>query len=476
MIDRRTFLHYSSGLIGACAVSSLAPITLFASEDTFIPLVAKKGTAALATSEDGARPTQIWGYNGGVPGPTIRCKVGDRLKLRLINQLDQPTSIHWHGIRIDNAMDGVPGLTQKEVMPGDSFDYDFIVPDAGTYWYHTHSRSWEQMARGLYGLLIVENPDDPEFDQDIPLALDDWRLAPDGQIEEDSFGALHDWSHQGRLGNWLTVNGLSNPAIKLKTGQRIRLRLANTANARILKFAFENHDAMVIALDGRPIAPRPLKNGELELAPAQRADVSLLATGAPGSRHAIHETSYNKPFEFAHFLYEEEGGTWGTDREPLTLAAPTAPPQLDLATATTTQLIMTGGAMGTMQSARHNGQMMSMRDLIENNKAWAFNGVAGDLDIPLLETSQGRTIVIEIINDTSWPHAMHLHGHHFQVIERAGHPITNAPLRDTELMQPREKISIAFRADNPGKWLLHCHMIEHMAAGMVTWLKVNPAG
>ena len=122
------------------------------------------------------RPTPIWGYDGLSPGPTLRVKQGEELKVRLVNDLDQPTVIHWHGLRIDNAMDGVPHLTQMPVAPGQSFDYRFTPPDAGTFWYHTHFGSSEQLARGLYGVLIVEEPDAPPVDRDLMLVIDDWRL------------------------------------------------------------------------------------------------------------------------------------------------------------------------------------------------------------------------------------------------------------------------------------------------------------
>lgn len=152
--------------------------------------------------------TDVWAYNDDVPGPMIRLKRGDRLQREFVNDLPQPSTIHWHGIRIDNAMDGVPGITQEAVAPGARFRYDFAVKDAGTYWYHPHFRSWEQAARGLYGALIVEETNPPTVDGEDMLVLDDWRLTRDARIDE-SFGNMHDWSHAGRIGNWVTVNGLA---------------------------------------------------------------------------------------------------------------------------------------------------------------------------------------------------------------------------------------------------------------------------
>jgi len=203
-------------LAGATA-SLLLPRAAHATPKT---LTAKPGTAQLVPGA--FDPTPIWGYDGGVPGPELRVRQGDRLTRRFTNALPHASTIHWHGIRIDNAMDGVAGLTQPSVKPGDDFLYDFEVPDAGTYWYHPHDRTYEQAARGLYGALIVEEAEPPWVDRDLVLILDDWRLARDATIE-DTFGAMHDMSHAGRIGNLITVNGRSEHAELVKRGFRSRV-------------------------------------------------------------------------------------------------------------------------------------------------------------------------------------------------------------------------------------------------------------
>jgi len=133
-----------------------------------------------------------------------RVKQGEELRIRLVNDLAEPTVVHWHGLRLPNAMDGVPHLTQSPIAPGETFAYEFDVPDAGTYWYHPHQRSFEQVGRGLYGQLIAEERQPIEVDRDITWVLDDWRLLPDGQISDD-FGNFMDSSHNGRVGNTVTV-------------------------------------------------------------------------------------------------------------------------------------------------------------------------------------------------------------------------------------------------------------------------------
>ncbi len=471
-IDRRAFLRWAGG----SAVGLLVPAPVFATQPAasgaHLTLHARAATVPIAASITGETATRIWGYNGTIPGPTIRCRKGDRVKVRLVNELDQPTTIHWHGIRIDNAMDGVTGLTQDAVQPGGSFDYDFVAPESGSYWYHTHNRSWEQMARGLYGLMVVEDDEDPAFDRDIYLAIDDWRLKRDGQLEVESLGNLGEWAHGGRMGNWLTVNGRSNPQITVRRGERLRLRLANTANSRIFRLRLNGQTSTVIALDGRAITPGPNPD-TFDLAPAQRVDLLVDVDEQAADQVVLEEVSGNSPYPAARLDVQPrdgDAGRAGTAFSGLALPADQARP--DVASAITTDLVMSGGAMGRMDKAIADGKMRGWRELAEMNRVWAFNGVAGDMDSPLVAAKLGQTVVLNISNETAWPHGMHLHGQHFQVIGRNRQSVRNPYWRDTELMGPEETMSIAFVADNPGKWLFHCHMLEHQAGGMVTWIDV----
>jgi len=153
------------------------------------------------------RTIDAWSYNGHVPGPTLRVRVGDTLRVRFTNRLPQPTTIHWHGVRVPNAMDGVPGVTQRPVEPGETFVYEFAPKDAGTFWFHPHVRSSEQVERGLYGVLIVEDREPPPFSRDELWVLDDVLLGPDGQIAPE-FNTRHDLAHDGRWGtrSWSTAD------------------------------------------------------------------------------------------------------------------------------------------------------------------------------------------------------------------------------------------------------------------------------
>lgn len=187
LLSRRVFLQGAATLAagGSTAIAAGPSMTLEAR------------TAKFQLGPEDFPKTDVWGYDGSVPGPLIRVNQGERIARQFLNNLPQASSVHWHGIRIENAMDGVAGLTQEAVPVGGEFLYDFAVPDAGTYWYHPHNRSWEQMARGLYGALIVdESGGAPDVDAEEILLIDDWQIGRDGQISND-FGHMGDWSHAG---------------------------------------------------------------------------------------------------------------------------------------------------------------------------------------------------------------------------------------------------------------------------------------
>ena len=455
-IDRRELL------IGGClaAFATGCPRVAGTAEPQLLRAMA--GTAQLAPPEYAATP--VWGYEGMVPGPLLRVRQGQRLVRRLVNQLDQPSTVHWHGIRIDNAMDGVPDLTQDAVPAGDSFDYDFVAPDAGTFWYHSHDRSWEQVARGLYGVLIVDEAIPPDVDRDEVLLVDDWRLDADARIQE-SFGALHDWAHAGRIGNWITVNGQGFHRLPVKRNERLRLRLVNTATARVLDLALTGMSAWIVAVDGQPLDD-PVPADNLQLAPAQRLDV--IVDVLPDADEALLLAA-----ERDSILSIAEFPISGSARSralppPRPLPANPVPDPLASAPTTFATLLMEGGAMGSLQTAMLDGESTDIRDLTERGFVWAMNGIADMPEEPFLSVSVGETVKVKIVNETGWPHAMHLHGHHFRRVDG----LEPGPLRDTILLDALESAEIAFVADNPGSWLLHCHMLEHSVSGMKTWIRV----
>ena len=456
-LTRRSFVA------GAAAFATVPALGASAAEGA-IRLIAGPVDRSLYRGQ--AAPSALWTYNGLTPGPEIRVTKGEQVRVRLTNNLEEATSIHWHGIRIDNAMDGVAGLTQEPVPPGESFDYDFIAPDSGTFWYHAHNRSWNQVGRGLYGPLIVDEAE-PAFDRehDLTLVIDDWRLGNDGALDLASFGSLMDWSHGGRLGNWLTVNGESLPTFELKRGEAYRLRLICAANARVFELDPSRFGAKVLAYDGQPLpSPAVLDYAPFLLGPAQRVDFLVV----PQDDFSPEEISGSEPFAFADFKVEDGGVNGTAPRLAVNMI-----PEPDLANARTVRLEMTGGAMGGFAEIVYQGRKLGGEDFRTTGQMWAFNGVANLADAPLFSAQRGETIMIETVNDTAWVHAMHTHGHHFRVIERSGATVDDGrPWRDTFLVGPQQTTKIAFVADNPGKWLLHCHMLEHAASGMNTWFEV----
>ena len=273
-------------LAGAAACAVAPAFSLAGANPARMELTA--GNSAHSLRGDDAPPVSLWTFNNASPGPLLRGRRGDSLRIRLVNKMkDAATSIHWHGVRVDNAMDGAVGVTQPAVPPGEFFDYEVALPDSGSFWYHSHNQSWEQVARGLYGPLLVDDPDDPPVDRDLVLMIDDWKMSPVGGLDEQSFGHLGEWSHGGRLGNWLTVNSAPEPTYEVPAGGRIRLRLMNPANARIFRLALPPQmEAKIVALDGMPIAPRDFPEDGLTLAPAQRVDVVSDLPQSPGA-HVI---------------------------------------------------------------------------------------------------------------------------------------------------------------------------------------------
>ncbi|GAA6165484.1 multicopper oxidase family protein [Pelagimonas sp. KU-00592-HH] len=438
-MNRRDFLITTSAaaLFPRIAVAS-APVEL----------VAQPVNAQILPEGEPATP--MLGFNGGTPGPVLRIRQGEVFDIRFQNQIDEGSAVHWHGLRIENAMDGVPGMTQDVVEAGGEFEYSFRAPDAGTFWYHSHNRSWEQVAKGLYGPLIVEEPTPPDVDHDLIVMIDDWRITENGGLA-DGFENMHDQAHQGRLGNF--ARALVEPVTQVRRGDRVRLRLINVATDRIFPVELEGVEGKVVALDGMPLVD--LKElSRLILAPAQRADIIADVTSADAMSFVF--PTRDGPYLLGEIAIEEEN----TTRAPSEISAlpPNEVAQPDMENPVSLTLTMEGGAM----SQRMMQGMMG-------NGIWAFNGQSGLTDTPLHSFARGQTARIRLVNDTRFPHGIHLHGHHFFEVGSDG---SLGAFRDTTLVDPGGTRDIVCVFDNPGKWLLHCHMLGHQAAGMKTWVKV----
>ncbi len=455
-LTRRQFLQKSA----LASAFSAMPWPLIASEAPVQRLRATASTQQLINGPE-YRAADVFAFNQTVPGPLLRYRQGDLVRIDFENELPEESSIHWHGIRNINAMDGVAGLTQPAVATGGRFRYEFPLPDAGTYWYHSHAKTWSQVARGLYGPLIVDGPEDPSVDHDLVLMIDDWRLSDDGRIDEASFGSLHDWAHGGRLGNWMTVNGISHPEFPVKQGSRIRLRLINAANARIFELQ-SRLPATVITQDGFPCTQ--VERTVIELAPAQRVDLIVDIDDSPLT---LFEARSGEPYPALTINPSLMGATVARTALPQ-MAIQTPPATIDLSI----PVHMQGGAMGNLREAEYEGSMRSIRELArQHKKVWAFNGKISHHHERLARVERNQVVSIDVWNDSRWAHAMHLHGHHFWIRTASGEDLSG--MRDTYLFDPGERAQLIFVADNPGLWLFHCHMLEHHAAGMAAVIEVS---
>ncbi len=443
-MNRREFLSLSALALARPALASAPP-----------PARLRIAPARQALVGSAHPATAVWAYNGAVPGPELRLRQGERLRIEVENGLSVATTVHWHGIRLPNAMDGVPEVTQPPIAAnGGRFTYEFDLPDAGTYWYHPHLGSPEQVARGLYGALIVEERNPPVVDRDVVWVLSDWRLDREARLME-GFVSPMDSSHAGRIGNTVTVNGAIRESLPVRAGERLRLRLINASNARIYRLDFEGHEPRIIALDGQPVTPH--REGRVALGPGMRADLILDCAGKPGSEHRVIDDFYRqRAYELLKLRYSSEAPVRASFG-PVPALAPNPLAVPDPANAQRHRIVFGGGMMGAMPSQReHRGLFWTINGKVVSEHAHHE---------PLLVLRRGSSQVLELVNETSWHHPIHLHGHVFRVLPD-GH------WADTVLLDPDSRAEIALVADNPGDWMFHCHVLEHQATGMMAMVRV----
>ena len=396
--------------------------------------------------------TSVWAYNGTVPGPVIRIKLGDTLKLTIKNELTQATTIHWHGVRVPNAMDGVPGVTQRAIQPGESFTYQFTPKDAGTFWFHPHVNAAEQVERGLHGVLIVEDPEAPVYTQDLAWVLDDWLFSKAGEIY-DQFVTRHDLAHDGRWGNLLTVNGKYQPTFKVKAGERVRIRMVNVANARVFLPVVAQLSPLVIAVDGM-LAKSPFAFKQFYIVPGNRVDLDLIIPAdAAGKTFTVQDTFSRNNIDLAFI-------------------------QIESAAAVVTPVFKA-------PQARHFPlwsdalKILVEHEFILNAKRGGAYGISWTIDDKAwpegkpYELKAGKFTRLRMTNKSSRLHPMHLHGQFFRVIARNGLKVEELFWRDTVLIGPKESIDIALVPMDKGVWANHCHILEHAEAGMMSTILVK---
>lgn len=472
-ISRRGFVLAAAGMATSAFIR---PAASFASILDEHRIKVAPSQARLGSSDD--PQTSVWAYGGTIPGPTLRLRQGEPVRITVENGLDEDTTVHWHGIRLPNAMDGVPGLTQPPIRPGESFVYEYTPPDAGTFWYHPHANSLVQLGRGLAGVLIVEEAKPVAVDRDLLWMLQDWRLSADWQIAP-GFGSMMDAAMSGRVGNVVTVNGTLPAEQPVKAGERVRLRLANASLARIMALRFEGHRPIIVALDGQPCDPHEPEGGRLVLAPAMRIDVVLDMQGDPGKRYAVVDDFYDGLAYTLATLAYDAGPPLRAHPLDTPLALPRNPlPEPNLAKAQRQEIVLQGGMMGGGKLSGMGGMMGMATPGMGGGAAWAINGTSMTGDghagmIPQFILERGATCLLTMRNETAWWHPMHIHGFSMSVLSRNGSAVPNRPWQDTVLLAPKDTVECAFVADNPGDWMLHCHIADHQMAGLMTVFRVT---
>jgi FtsP/CotA-like multicopper oxidase with cupredoxin domain len=406
--------------------------------------------------------TKLYTYDGSLPGPLLRLREGDRLVVHFRNELPEPTSIHWHGIRLDNAMDGAPPHTQAPVMPGESFDYDFIVPDAGTYWYHPHVRSAAQVGFGMYGALIVDPKSGPEsvenVGDELVLILSDITLDDENQLADpDAGGELG--TLFGREGEVVLANGRHRAWLRATRGLRQRWRVINASRSRYFQLDLEGLSFDQIGGDAGMLA-KPVKSSAPLVVPGGRADLVVTPSGVANDALPLLWTPFDRGFGSTEFrtpvtvLRVGLSETEATEALPLTPPIATVEPlSADGATAVDIEL--------TQQMAR------------DGSLTLGINGVPFD-EAPPIPATVGETQLWTVRNRMQFSHPFHLHGFFFQPLQADGSSL--GEWRDTvDVPHTDGELRFLVRYDNrPGMWMFHCHILDHADAGMMGMIDLRP--
>lgn len=397
--------------------------------------------------------TPVWTYGGTLPGPLIRAKVGDTVIIHFTNSLPEATSIHWHGLRVTNDMDGVPGVTQDPVEAGGEFRYEFVVRDAGTYWYHPHINSAAQVGWGMYGPIVVEDPNDPEaLGDDVVLVMSDMSLDEDGRFQPvDSGGKFGDLF--GREGSVILVNGKVMPQLKVRAGKQQRWRVINAARARYYSLRVRDHVLTRIGGDNG-LAARSEELTRVLVTPGERADIVFTPSDEPGTTRTVLWAPTDRGY----------GSLFSRPRVPMmeiytVEEPPVRPAEIPVELRHIAPIDVSGAVEKTLDLTI---------DLSNNDVVMGFNNTPY-WEMKPIEARIGETHIWTLRNYTDFAHPFHLHGYFFQVLDDARIPewkdTVDVPV-DTEL-----RIAVSFD-ERPGMWMYHCHILDHAEVGMMGQLHV----
>lgn len=461
--------------------------------DNEFTLVAQERTHNLTSKKS----VTAWTFNGSVPGPEIRVQEGEEVKINLKNELKDPVTIHWHGLPVPNEMDGIPGVTQNAVQPGESFTYKFTAEVPGTYWYHSHQEGATQVDKGLYGSFIVDGKDQGEYDRDYTIVLDEWMSNMDSMDMEETMkmesdnaenmeGMDHsnmemgpkaesagseseDMAHDMSMYNIYTINGKSGESINkltVKEGEKVRLRLVN-AGFMSHKIHLHGHNFKIISSDGQNISnPQEVKDQLISIAPGERYDIEFTADN-PGEWllecHGDMEGTDGMRTLIQYEGFSGKSTDKSNNREEL--------PAFDL-----TSYGEKEEGEFTLDQAYDVSYTMDLNTQTTNGKQKFTINDKTYPETEQIQVNEGDTVKVNLVNNSKDDdHPMHLHGHFFQVLSKNGKPVEGSPLmKDTINLEPGDEYVVAFKADNRGNWMFHCHDLHHATAGMVT--QVNYEG
>ncbi|NOH81522.1 multicopper oxidase family protein [Vibrio sp. RE86] len=458
-ISRRRFIQSS---LAISALTLLPACTVRRSTDSdgkyVYDLTAELSTAELVPGYT----SNVLAFNGDIPAPTIRCRQGEEVVIRFTNKLSEPTTIHWHGLRIPIEMDGVPFLSQPPIMPGETFVYRFTPPDAGTFWCHPHMNSVKQLGMGLVGLIIVEESNPVEFDEEHEVMLKYWHLDKQGEWKDLMIPRLS--ARMGTAGEWSSVNGVHEPEYNLKANATTRLRIANVDNTITYPIALEGAEGWVIAIDGNPVKT-PYRLTQHKIGPGMRVDIAFIAPEA-GERVYVRQMKGRFPFPLCSFAVISSDLP---DHQPIPKLPMNPVPNLDISNAETVDFVFEWE--GAISPVGKDGKSMP-KFWLTNKRAW--EGMSKDnIPAPLASLELGKTYIFNLKNVTQYHHPIHIHGHTFTVLEIDGKKVQEPFHTDTVLLGKNGSAKAAFVADNPGRWMYHCHVIEHMKTGLMGYIEVK---
>jgi FtsP/CotA-like multicopper oxidase with cupredoxin domain len=399
-----------------------------------------------------------WTYNGGLPGPLIKTRVGDRLIVHFENQLKEPTTVHWHGVRVPIEMDGVPDISQPPVNEGESFTYDFVVRDAGLYWYHPHVMSAAQVGFGLYGPLLVEDPNDGVgVDDQLTLVLSDIGFNARGELESADSGGSAGMVF-GREGNYVLANGRHRPVLKARSGAPQRWRIVNASKSRFFYLDLDGQEFTVIGVDGG-IQEKPVTTDILLITAGERVDVIVTPKGKPGAPLPLRAMLYNRGYGSVEYRSVEDVLTIEFTSEAPVTAKPV----------TVTRAI----EMPSTAGATPVEMVLTLPPMQNNKSEFRINGVPFWKAKPFT-SKLGEKQIWTVRNDSDWDHPYHLHGFFFHVLDEKGEPVRPLALKDTVNvpMKSTVRLLVDFN-ERPGEWMIHCHILDHAEGGLMGTVMVG---